>query len=152
MFLIDTIRRLLEKEPEFDGKVKYFKQRFDYDCGQTCLDMLGYDGHGMFPTKNGMVREDLESIPGFRVIERESLRNSNKVWDLSFPEPVLIDIRTFKAANHYVIGFKRFIYCPSLGVHHTLVYPRKADGADWGPNNVHYVPPVWKDNGNSKEE
>ena len=38
---------------DLEFKIKPMLQRSNYDCGQTALDMLGYDGHRMFP--NGEV-------------------------------------------------------------------------------------------------
>jgi len=145
MTVLGTLKRLLEREPEFDGKVRYFEQQFDHDCGQTCLKMLGYDGHAMYPDE-ALPLDFLRDMPGVHEIDarRDIQTHSNNIWDMSFPEPIVLSLRTLVNADHLVVGYKRFIYCPSLGVHHTLVYPRKADDSLWAPNYAFLVPPAWE--------
>ncbi len=63
--MLSLIDRFLKRKPAANEKIKYIEQQFDYDCGQTCLDMLGHDGHNMFPDK-ALAREDLISIVGVK--------------------------------------------------------------------------------------
>ena len=94
-------------------KIKLKIQSSNYACGQTCLDMLGYDGHKMFPGRE-VLSSDLRSIPGTREVtvpvgEEEKL-------DYSYPHIwILLGKGKEKVSPHMVIRHKDMIYCPTLG-------------------------------------
>ena len=101
-----------------DGAEYEINQKFQssiFDCGQTTLDMLGYDGHAMFPGGE-MTASDMRSIPGVREVtvpvgEEETLDyNIPHVWGIQ-PKP---EIAAFMS-GHFVIRYKNKIYCPSVG-------------------------------------
>ena len=85
------------------------RQKTEYDCGQTCLDMLGYDGHGMFPTRL-LTTKQLMSIEG--VVLREDIDNPHKTF---YDEPCMIVTTNF-IIGHWTIGYKDRIFCPSRGI------------------------------------
>lgn len=98
-------------------------QQGKFDCGQTVLDMLGYDGHGMFPT--GEVTSDmLRSIPGTKELtlpvgrEEEIDYNYPKVWSV-------LGKGVVKGKMHWVIRHKETIYCPTRGVMSSKKFKKK---------------------------
>lgn len=114
------VDRLLKRKPKpiADEKISYRKQQFDYDCGQTCLDMLGWDGHQIFPEEFPEERCFLGSkaaeIFGYT---RNQISYTELNEDTFFENPYLLNVmRCDQWGWHAVIGFKDQIYCPSLGI------------------------------------
>ena len=98
------------------------RQESIFDCGQTVLDMLGYNGHEICPDHEISSRELLD-IPGSRIIlptDREG------ELDYNYPK-VLIILRKGKAAGakHWVIRHKDKIYCPIDGVMEAEEYEKR---------------------------
>ena len=98
---------------DLEFKIKPMLQRSNYDCGQTALDMLGYDGHRMFP--NGEVSSsDLKSIQGAKEVtvpvgQEETLNYSTPhIW-------ILLGKDKVAGAQHWVIRHEDKIYCPTVG-------------------------------------
>jgi len=60
--ITELVRKLAGKSLE-DSPINHKFQMYEYDCGQTCLDMLGYDGHAMFPNKL-VSYDEMKSIVG----------------------------------------------------------------------------------------
>ncbi|HEB46942.1 MAG TPA: hypothetical protein ENI22_00550 [Candidatus Pacearchaeota archaeon] len=112
--MLSLIDRFLKRKPASNEKIKYIEQKFDYDCGQTCLEMLGYDGHNMFPDK-ALIREDLMSIVG---VKEESYENIRSLIP-SFPEePCIFSVRMVADVPeyHWILVYENKVYCPSFGV------------------------------------
>jgi len=88
-------------------------QTSNFDCGQTCLDMLGYDGHNMFPKKE-VSSSDLLSIPGAQEVtvpvgQEETLNYTYPhIW-------ILLGKDKVAGAQHWVIRHGNKIYCPTVG-------------------------------------
>lgn len=100
-------------------------QRYDYDCGHTVLDMLGYDGHNIFP-KRAMKSSDWESIPG--VVEVTVPVGLEEQLDYSVPVIwTFLPKAQFQSGTsmHDVIRFGDKIYCPSVGVMDAEEYKEK---------------------------
>ena len=54
--MLNLISKLLRRKPAViaDERISYRKQEHDYDCGQTCLEMLGYSyAYALFPETTG---------------------------------------------------------------------------------------------------
>jgi hypothetical protein len=110
------IERLFKRKskPVADKRIKYRRQKFDYDCGQTCLDMLGYNGYKIFPKPNGLTQDKVAEIFGHKSEEIISIEFSEQTY---FDTPHFITVNTMAAWGwHNVIGYKDQIYCPSLGI------------------------------------
>jgi len=111
----NLIAMLLKRKTKLvaDSRIRYGKQQSDYDCGQTCLDMLGYDGHRMFPGK-AVIEDKVAEIFGYA---RDQIRcidfNEKTFFELPY---FLTVMRGDQWGWHAVIGFKDQIYCPSLGI------------------------------------
>jgi hypothetical protein len=101
-------------------------QQSNFDCGQTVLDMLGYDGHKMFPNRE-ISSGDLRSIPGAEEVTLPVGREEE--LDYTYPK-VWIFIGKGKVAgpNHWVIRHKEKIYCPSVGEMNAAEYKTKYVG------------------------
>ena len=69
---------------EFVIKQKF--QKSDYDCGQTVLDMLGYDGHALVPNR-ALTSPDLWAIDGIKAIEIPLGRNDRDPEALDYTRP-----------------------------------------------------------------
>jgi hypothetical protein len=87
-------------------------QRFSYDCVATCLDMLGYDGHAMFPSTNGCSYAELYSLKGIRCYINKNIKSME-----FFDNPTLISLWKYGwKTEHMVIAYKDKIFDPSSGV------------------------------------
>lgn len=108
---------------EFELKQQF--QRNDYGCGHTCLAMLGYNGHEMFPGRM-MQSSDISSISGAREVTipvgREETLDYNfpHVWCI-LPKPEF----AARTALHFVIRYKDKIFCPTVGTLDSEDYKRK---------------------------
>lgn len=106
-------------------EIKQQLQQDNYDCGHTCLDMLGYDGHRMFSGKM-MNSTDMSSLPGARDVtvpvgQEESLDYSHPhVWTI-LPKPDF----AAQTAMHFVIRYNNKIFCPSVGTMDSQEYKEK---------------------------
>lgn len=106
-------------------ELKQLFQRSNYDCGHTCLEMLGYDGHEMFSGRE-MTSKDMRSIPGAREVtvrigQEETLDYAvPHVWSL-LPKPEFVASTT----AHFVIRYKDKIFCPSVGTLNSEEYKIK---------------------------
>lgn len=118
--LRELIKRLFNEESKKNDGIIHQYQSYDYDCGQTCLDMLGYDGHNMFPVRELKI-EELASLPGIRRLD--DVRLSKNTY---FENPcILIVMGATESENrHYALAHKDKIYCPSLGVFKVKKYSR----------------------------
>ena len=88
-------------------------QREDYDCGQTCLDMLGYEGRTLFPQRS-VESQDFLSIAGAKSLELLITMEE----ELDYDQPiiwVLMAKGQFTTPFHCVIRYKDQIYCPTIG-------------------------------------
>lgn len=102
-------------------EIKYQKQRFDYDCGHTCLDMLGYDGHGIFESPKGLSDEWIMAcIPNVQGVDPSLARNDN------FESPHLLIIET-RSGYHCVLAYGDKIYCPQTGVWEASEFPSRLE-------------------------
>lgn len=112
--MLSLIDRLLKRKPVADEKIKYRKQQFDYDCGQTCLTMLGYEGYRMFPGKEAVFQSKVAEIFGYT---RDQILHIEFNGNTFFNNPhYLTVIGCTELEWHAVVGFKDQIYCPSLGI------------------------------------
>ena len=118
--LRELIKRLFNEELKKNDGIIHQYQRNDYDCGQTCLDMLGYDGHNMFQGKALEIKE-LASLPGVRRLD--DVRLSKNTY---FENPCILNVMgaTESEIRHYALAYKDRIYCPSLGVFKVKKYLR----------------------------
>ena len=99
---------------DLEFRIKPILQRSNYDCGQTCLDMLGYDGHGMFPNEE-VSSSDLRSIHGAR--EATVPIGQEETLDYSIPHIwILLGKDKVAGAQHWVIRHEDKIYCPTVGI------------------------------------
>jgi hypothetical protein len=106
--LKDLQNRKKKKWPVGEDGIIFRYQEDSYDCGQTCLEMLGYEGHQMFPEKRGLREEELEKIDGVKTYEGDNF---------FFKIPCMISTtNVFDEQRHWVIGHKDKIYCPTLGI------------------------------------
>lgn len=98
-------------------------QTSNFDCGQTCLDMLGYDGHNMFP-KNEVSSSDLRSIPGAQ--EVTVLTGQEETLDYTYPHIwILLGKDKVAGAQHWAIRHGNKIYCPTVGTMDSDEYKKK---------------------------
>ncbi len=132
LVMSSLIDRLLKRKPVADEKIRYIEQRFDYDCGQTCLDMLGYDGHKMFPGR-ALTREELRSIEGVKEDYEIVLSETTH-----FEEPYIFDVPGVRDPSqyHFILVHGNRVYCPSLGVFKIKKYLRNI----WSPRSAFQVP------------
>ena len=108
----------------------------DYDCGHACLDMLGYDGHAMFP--NRMIgSNDILSIKGavnvtVPVGQEETLDYSKPhIWHFltkqgsmllaqilpnNYTNDELVAAINAVGNQHWAIRYEDTIHCPKIGV------------------------------------
>ena len=122
---MNLIARLLGRNKEANP-IKYKHKRYSYDCTQTCLDMLGYDGHQMFPDK-AMTTKDLKSIPGVELILDDDTTPDSTIPQF-FEQPNLIlcsDSLIEEYPWHCVLAFKDKVYCPDRGVRPASEYLKK---------------------------
>ena len=97
-------------------EIKQQLQRYNYDCGHTCLDMLGFDGHNMFNGRE-MTSEDMRSLPG--TMEVTVPVGQEETIDYRIPHVWAILPKPEFAAGtsaHFVIRHRDNIYCPSVGI------------------------------------
>lgn len=98
-------------------------QKYDYDCGQTCLEMLGYSGHKMFPNRE-VQTSDLRSIPGAQEVTVPV--GQEETLDYSIPHVwILLGKGSVAGVIHWVIRYKNRIYCPTLGEMNAQKYKQK---------------------------
>ncbi|MBN2454574.1 hypothetical protein JXB11_03435 [Candidatus Woesearchaeota archaeon] len=93
-----------------DQEVVQKFQQHDYDCGHTCFDMLGYDGHGMFPQRE-LELPEIARVPGvsrFELITPDYCK-----------QPIMWAIRATNKRgehrDHLVVRHQDKIFCPSYG-------------------------------------
>lgn len=127
------IDRLLKRKPKpvANEKIEYRKQQFDYDCGQTCLGMLGWDGHQIFPEGYIFISDlaeifghDINKIPLTKLDENTFFENPHLLTVMMGDTWGRTAIIGFKDQSpyfpifkmHAIIGFKDQVYCPSLGI------------------------------------
>jgi hypothetical protein len=89
-------------------KIEYRKQLRNDDCGHTCLDMLGYDGHGMF--KDPVDPDSLKYMEGVREIAINDTSHSNMPRMILFYGKSVIRIY-----RHWAIRYRGDVYCPLFG-------------------------------------
>ena len=132
LVMLSLIDRLLKRKPATDEKIRYIEQWLDYDCGQTCLDMLGYDGHNMFPGR-ALEREELISIEGVKEDYEIVLSETTH-----FEEPYIFSVRSVvdPSQYHFILVHGNKVYCPSLGVFKIKKYLRNI----WSPRSAFQVP------------
>lgn len=95
----------------------------NFICGQTCLDMLGYDGHNMFP-KNEVSSSDLRSIPGAQEVTVPV--GQEETLDYTYPHIwILLGKDKVAGAQHWVIKHGSKIYCPTVGAMNSDEYKNK---------------------------
>ena len=106
-------------------ELKQLFQKSNYDCGHTCLEMLGYNGHEMFSGRE-MTSGDMRSIPGVREVTvpiglEETLDyNLPHVWAI-LPKPRFAT----RTSGHFVIRYKEKIFCPRVGTVDSKEYKKK---------------------------
>lgn len=110
----------------FGNKGEYIRfegQRSNYDCGQTCLDMLKQDGHKFFP-KELSVKDVFE----FMDIEKDKITIlDGEDSQVAYDRPQLVLMR--KDNNqmhkyHWVIKLRDLVICPSTGVMNAESYQK----------------------------
>lgn len=120
------VPKLYEKMPFSEKEELSVKQKFqksNFDCGQTCLDMLGYDGHKMFPDHE-IFSSDLRSIPGAQEIMIPV--GHEETLDYSYPHIwILLGKDRVEGARHWVIRHRDKIYCPTVGTMDSDEYKKK---------------------------
>src|SRR5258708_4775293 len=96
-------------------EIKSILQRYDYDCGQACLCMLGFDAYKLFPKKKqGLSTSDLFTIP--QAIELSSHDEDVKTYDYSFPILLIFTGKgPIDGLTHWVIRYKNWVFCPGAG-------------------------------------
>ena len=111
---METPKEFDETLPAKEGtQIEQKIQSGNFDCGQTCLDMLGYDGHNMFPNQE-VSSSDLRSIPGAQEVtvpvgQEETLDYTYPhIWSLLGKDKVA-------GAQHWIIRYGDKIYCPTVG-------------------------------------
>ena len=88
-------------------------QESPFDCGQTCLDMLGYDGHHMFPNRE-VTSSDLRSIPEAQEVTVPC--GKEETLDYTYPHIwILLGKDKVAGAQHWIIRHGDKIYCPTVG-------------------------------------
>lgn len=107
--LKDLQNRRKKKWPVGKDGIIFKYQEDSYDCGQTCLEMLGYNGHQMFPEKRGLKEEELKLIEGVREIYPQG----NHFFEM--PSMIIVEF-LLDQQLHWVVGYKDKIYCPGLGI------------------------------------
>ncbi len=106
-------------------ELKQQLQRSNYDCGHTCLDMLGYKGHEMFYGRE-MTSGDMRSLLEAKEVtvpvgQEETLDYIiPHVWSV-LPKPEF----AAKTSAHFVIRYKDKIFCPSVGTVDSEEYKRR---------------------------
>ena len=109
-------------------KIQQKLQETNYDCGQTCLEMLGYDGYGMFNGRE-MDSNDFRSLQGVEEVTVPIGQEEN--LDYSFPHIWLIlpKARFVSGTSaHFVIRHRDQIYCPRVGTVNYQEYKQKYVG------------------------
>lgn len=107
--LKDLQNRRKKKWPVGKDGIIFKYQEDSYDCGQTCLEMLGYNGHQMFPEKRGLTEEELKLIEGVREIYDPQYHFFEK------PSMIIVEF-LLDEQLHWTVGYKDKIYCPGLGI------------------------------------
>jgi hypothetical protein len=116
--MFELIKRKFPKVPQKKYDLKYVKQKYDWDCGQACLRMLGYDSYNIFPSKALSSEELLKKIPN--VIDMSGESESKKYF---FEKPMMFSIDVpWQDDNHWILCYKDKTYCPSLGVFYSKYY------------------------------
>lgn len=94
-------------------RIKQKLQRSNFDCGQTCLDMLGYDGHNMFPDQE-LSSSDLRTILGAQEVTVPV--GQEETQDYTYPHIwIVLGKDKVAGALHCVIRHGDKIYCPTVG-------------------------------------
>ncbi|KKR78186.1 MAG: hypothetical protein UU23_C0002G0013 [Candidatus Curtissbacteria bacterium GW2011_GWA1_40_9] len=102
------------QDEKYEIKVK--RQRSAYDCGQTCLEMLGYrDVREMYPNRE-LENLDLLQIAGSQFI--------NKPEGYSYTNPHMLLVKNKSIGNHWVIRIEDKIICPLRGVYENQEFKR----------------------------
>ena len=114
----EKLRKKKNKPVGEDG-IMFNYQEYDYDCGHTCLDMLGYDGHNMFPGKKGLERKELLTIDK---VKNVFLSVDPKFFNI--PHMIIVESIYYPEQQHWVVGYKDKIYCPSIGIKPVKEYSR----------------------------
>ena len=86
-------------------------QRGRKDCGHTCLDMLGFDGHGKLSTESSASPSDVVRITGAKEILPEDPH-----FHSATPYLFVIATPTSSTTGHWIILYGDKIYCPSSGI------------------------------------
>lgn len=125
--VLGLIKKLFEDQKEDDDKIVYKKQTGDCDCVQTCLDMLGYDGHEIFPPEKfpgGVMDRHWRSISGAKRLDGVYLFYK-PFKEINFP--VIVAFTSIPSMQqHAVVVYKDRVYCPSLGVFPIRKYVKMA--------------------------
>lgn len=111
------INRLFENRPK-ETELNHLFQRSDDDCGQTCLEMLGYDYREDF--FQAMSDRDMESISE---IEHASEGNKTTFRQEFYYEPHILSCNhPLWTDQHWVLAYQDKVYCPSLGTFYISQY------------------------------
>lgn len=116
--MFEWIKSKFPKVPKSKHDLTYAKQKYDWDCGQACLKMLGYDSYRIFPNKELSPLELKAKIPN--VIDMLGEKES---YDLFFEKPMMFSIDIpWLDYGHWILCYKDKTYCPSLGVFYSKYY------------------------------
>lgn len=99
---------LVSKIPDIEVK----RQQGSFDCGQTCLEMLGYQGREMVKDRP-VDTLDIGRIDGVKWGEEEYSESSAT-------QMILLQLKS--GSNHWVVGNKDVIVCPARGVYGAKEY------------------------------
>ncbi len=106
-----------------DKKINPKLQKSDFDCGHTCLKMLGYDIRQTVDGR-GITTWDISGVPGFKLVRDivgvdENINyDSPHLWLILGKDKVV-------GARHWVIRYKDKVYCPTLGEVDAKTYKEK---------------------------
>ncbi len=115
------LNEALHSEEEL--RIKQKLQNSNFDCGQTCLDMLGYDGHELFPNQE-VSSFDLRSIPGAQEVTVPA--GQEETLDYTYPHIwILLGKDKVAGAQHWIIRHGDNIYCPTVGTMDAKEYKKK---------------------------
>ncbi len=111
---ISTIIVTYGDENEFKIEVK--RQKQSNDCGQTCLEMLGYTDHNIQDRE--LTNTDVWAL--FQSTHQEVLASYDAPRDYKTPHLVLLPTGTKKILqakhNHWVVRVNDFVIDPAKGV------------------------------------
>lgn len=88
-------------------EIKPLKQQSDYDCGQTCLEMLGYNNIRDIYPKKELIARDLHELAGAQAVEAQNA-------DFTTPHMMLIENK--QIGRHWIVRINGKVICPVRGV------------------------------------